>query len=164
MPRFVADGSWRGLRRALTAALATSLIGAAPALVLPDLVFSLLFGPGYEPDRAVLGLLCLSATGFGALAVLSQFTIARRLPGSRVVAVGVAATVVTAELVADGPGLLAALQLGASWPAVLVLAARARSRPAIEAVEPDPVAPVDTTRARSSTPLPTRADAGRRAA
>lgn len=89
-PRFVSDGSTRLLLHAAALAL---VVGAACAAVLgasPRLVFRLLFGPGYVPDRLTLGLLCLHFCALGCLTVVAQYLVARRHAGSAVMWLAVA--------------------------------------------------------------------------
>ncbi len=93
-PRFVSDGSSRLLLQAAALALG---VGAACAAVLsasPTLVFRLLFGPGYVPDRLTLALLCLHFCSLGCLTVVAQYLVARRHAGTGLMWIAVAVAAV----------------------------------------------------------------------
>jgi hypothetical protein len=102
-PRFVADGSRALLLRATAAAFG---VGAACGAVLgirPDVVFLVLFGGGYRPDRLVLLVLCLHFVLLGCLAVLTQYAVARRIGGTVSVWLALGGAVASAWSFGDSP-------------------------------------------------------------
>jgi O-antigen/teichoic acid export membrane protein len=124
LPRFVADGSPRRLGSALGVAAGVAVVAAVPLCVAAGTVFGVLYGSAFRPDRAVLVLLCLQATGLGLLTVVAQFAVARGRAAGLAVPVGLAIAVVLAEAVASSPAGLAAVLALTVWPAVALTTVR----------------------------------------
>ncbi|MGE0728619.1 MAG: hypothetical protein AB7Q92_11310 [Acidimicrobiia bacterium] len=127
LPRFVRQGSRRQLRSMVATTLGLGLLTGAPLWLAPQLVLSLLFGPGFHPQRSVMLLLCLHMAGLGVLGTLAQFGVARGHGSAAVMAAGLVTAAAAGEVVTD-PTALAAVLCAATVPVVLVAAVRARRR------------------------------------
>lgn len=119
-PRFVADGSRRLLLRATAVAGAAGIICALAICARPDLLFAMVFGPQYRVDRPVLLVLCLHFVVLGCLAVLTQYTVARRVGGTFVVWAALGTALVAATHLGSSP-LTLALSLAAPTAAGAVI-------------------------------------------
>lgn len=133
-PRFVADGSRRLLLRATAVAGAAGIICALAICVRPDLLFAMVFGPQYRVDRSVLLVLCLHFVVLGCLAVLTQYTVARRVGGTFVVWAALGTALVAATHLGSSPLTLAlSLAVPTAAGAVIVLVRAVLGTPASDA-------------------------------